>query len=124
MKIYLTLSKPSKLALQKNLDKAKTIYKYYKKTDIGQSIIVQNHLVLGIEAIEGTDELIERCYSYKRKGDKGILFKFNKHNQSKLIDIPIIGLNTIKNLKKFNYEGIFLEKNKCIIVDKDIVKNF
>ncbi len=114
---------PSKNAI-KNFLKAKSIYKYFKKIDVGQSIIVQNQLVLGIEAIEGTDNLIQRCWNYKRKGDGGILLKFTKKNQSNLIDIPLIGLQTIINLKKYNYEGVFLEKNKCLIIDKDRVVKY
>ena len=74
-----------------------------------------------MEAIEGTDNLIERTSYLKRKGDKGILLKFAKKNQSGLIDIPLIGLETIKKIKKFNFEGIFLEKNKCLIINKDQV---
>lgn len=112
--------KPSKYA-NKNLLKAKSIYQHFKKIDVGQSIIVQNELVLGLEAIEGTDNLIERTSYLKRKGDKGILLKFAKKNQSGLIDIPLIGLETIKKIKKFNFEGIFLEKNKCLIINKDQV---
>ena len=81
-------------------------------------------LVLGLEAVEGTDKLLERCFKYKKKGDKGILVKFNKYNQSSILDIPSIGLDTLINLKNFNYEGIFLEKNKCIILNKDQVKNY
>ena len=114
---------PSKYA-NKNLIKAKNIYQQYKKIDVGQSLIVQNQLILGLEAIEGTDQLIERCRNYKRKGDKGILLKFSKKNQSNLIDIPLIGLQTVKNLKKYDYEGVFLEKNKCLIVDKEKVVNY
>ncbi len=114
---------PSNKAIN-NLNKAKKIYQNFKEIDVGQSIIVQNQLVLGLEAIEGTDNLIERCHKYKRKGDKGILLKFTKKNQSNLIDIPLIGLDTIKNIKKYNYEGIFLEKNKCLIIEKEKVKNF
>ena len=113
----LTKNKPSKNAIL-NLKKAKSIYQIYKKLDVGQSIIVQNQLVLGLEAIEGTDHLLERCQKYKRKGDNGMLFKFSKHKQSNLIDIPLIGLDTIKNLKKYNYEGVYLQKNKCLILDK------
>ena len=94
------------------------VYQIYKKLDIGQAMIVQNQLVLGLEAIEGTDELIKRCSHYKRKGDNGILIKFSKKNQSNLIDIPVIGLDTIIKLKKYNYEGVFLQKNKCIVLDK------
>ncbi len=115
--INLTKYKPSRKAIL-NFNKAKSVYKIYKKLDIGQAIIVQSQLVLGLEAIEGTDQLIQRCSEYKRKGDNGILLKFSKHNQSHLIDIPLIGLNTIMNIKKYNYEGIYLQKNKCLILDK------
>ncbi len=115
--INLTKNKPSKNAIL-NLKKAKSIYQIYKKIDVGQSMIVQNQLVLGLEAIEGTDELIQRCAEYKRRGDKGILLKFSKQYQSNLIDIPLIGIKTLINLKKFNFDGVFLQKNKCLILDK------
>ncbi len=111
---------PTKNAI-KNLSKAKSVYNSFKKMDVGQSMVVQNQLILGLEAIEGTDSLLERCANYKRSGDKGILLKFSKKNQSNLIDIPLIGLQTLHNLKKYNYEGIFLEKNKCLILDKENV---
>ena len=120
---YLSAFKPSKIAIQ-NLNKGKIIYKYYKNTDVGQSMVVQNQMILGLEAIEGTDNLLKRCFEYKRKGDKGILLKFTKKDQSNLIDIPLIGLDTIKNIKKYNYEGIFLEQNKCIILDKEQVIDY
>ncbi len=110
--------KPSKHAVN-NLKKAQSIYSHFKNIDVGQSMIIQNQLVLGLEAIEGTDSLIKRCSYYRRKGDKGSLIKFSKKNQSMLIDIPLIGLKTIKNIKKFSYEGVFLEKNKCLIIDKE-----
>ena len=119
----LTKIKPSKNAIL-NLKKAKSIYQIYKKIDVGQSMIIQNQLVLGLEAIEGTDELLKRCKEYKRKGDNGILFKFSKKNQSNLIDIPLIGLDTLKNLKKYNYDGVYLQKNKCLILDKKKIIDF
>tara|TARA_B100000989_G_scaffold180270_1_gene135472 strand:- start:1399 stop:2211 length:813 start_codon:yes stop_codon:yes gene_type:complete len=119
----LTKIKPSKKAIL-NLNKAKSIYQIYKKLDVGQAMIVQNQLVLGLEAIEGTDELLKRCKEYKRKNDNGILFKFSKQNQSNLIDIPLIGLDTIKNLKKYDYDGVYLQKNKCLILDKNQIINY
>ena len=120
---YLSKLKPSKKA-NLNLTKAKSIYEFYKKLDVGQSIVIQNQLALGLEAIEGTDQLLQRCFSYKRKGDKGILLKFSKRNQSNLIDIPLIGLETIFNLKKYNYEGVYLQKNKCLILDKNKIIDY
>ena len=47
-----------------------------------------------------------------------LLVKFSKYNQSKILDIPTIGEQTILLLKKNNYEGIFIEKNNCLIIDK------
>ena len=119
----LTIHKPSKSA-NSNLNKGLNIFKYFGKLDIGQSIIIQNNIVLGLESIEGTDNLIKRCFTYKRKGDKGILLKLKKINQDLRFDLQTIGLNTIKLLKKYDYEGIFIEKKYCLILDKDKVINF
>ena len=121
--INLTSNKPSKLAM-KNLDKALSIFKNYGKLDLGQSMIIQNQIILGLEAVEGTDNLIKRCNALKKKGDKGILVKLSKYNQSDIIDIPTIGLETIRLLKEYNYEGVYLETSNCIILDKQKTINF
>ena len=115
--------KPSKKAIE-NCNKAIEVFKNFGNLDIGQSLVVQNQIILGLEASEGTDELIKRCNEYKKKGDKGILVKFNKHKQSSLLDIASIGMNTVKLIKQYNYEGIFLEQSKCLIIDKEDVIKF
>ena len=96
-----------------------SIFKSFGEFDVGQSMIIQNQIVLGLEAIEGTDNLMTRCKDYKKSGDKGILVKFAKYNQSNILDIPTIGEKTIKLLKECDYEGIFLEKDSCLIIDKE-----
>ena len=100
------------------------VYIRIGKSDIGQSLIIQNQLVLGVESIEGTDELIKRTYSYKKKGDKGILLKLSKYWQHTELDLPTIGLETLMQIKKYDYEGLYIEKNICIILDKAKVINF
>ncbi|PPR46560.1 MAG: hypothetical protein CFH19_01185 [Alphaproteobacteria bacterium MarineAlpha5_Bin9] len=117
---YLTKKKPTNSSLS-NLEKGLNFFKKIGRTDLCQSLIIQNKIILGIEAAEGTDELIKRCNEYKKKGDKGVLIKLSKYNQDTRFDIPVIGLNTVKLIKKYNYEGIFLEKNKLIIIEKDKV---
>ena len=97
---YLTLKKPSKESIS-NRDKGLDIFKLIGKTDIAQSLIIQNNIVLGIEAAEGTDELIKRCFEYKNRGDKGVLIKLSKYNQHSNLDIPVIGIETVKNLKTY-----------------------
>ena len=114
----LTLIKPTQKA-KKNLKKALTIFKSFGEIDVGQSMIIQNQIVLGLEAVEGTDKLIKRCKDYRKSGDRGVLVKFSKYNQSNILDIPTIGENTIKLLNDYDYEGIYLEKDSCLIIDKD-----
>ena len=106
-----------------NLSKALNIFKNYGNLDIGQSLIVQNEIVLGLEAAEGTDQLIIRCNDLKKNGDKGVLIKAAKYNQSNILDIPTIGLQTLKLLIEHDYEGVFIEKNHCLIIDQDEVTN-
>ena len=68
------------------MKKGLEIFKLLGKADLGQSIVVQNQLILGVECIEGTDELINRCSKYKRKEDRGILLKLSKYNQHHYLD--------------------------------------
>ena len=119
----ITTKKPNKYS-SNNLKKGLKIFKALGKVDLSQSLIVQNSIILGIEASEGTDELIKRCHNYKKKGDKGILLKLSKYKQNNNIDLPVIGLDTVKLLSKYNYDGIYLEKKHCIILEKSEVINY
>jgi DUF1009 family protein len=83
--------------------------------DIGQAVIIEEGLVLGIEAAEGTAHLIERCGDWKIKreamaqhcGDKnGILIKGRKKNQLEKIDLPTIGPDTIAQLASNHFAGV------------------
>ena len=106
-----------------NKDKGLETFKVFGQSDIGQSMIIQNEKILGLESVEGTDELIKRCFSYKKKGDKGILIKLSKYNQSRILDIPAIGVETMKLLNEFDYEGVFLELNRCLIINRiEVIK--
>jgi len=117
-KDLLTEIKPS-IKAQENLQKALSIFRSFGEIDVGQSMIIQNQIVLGLEAVEGTDNLMIRCKDYKKSGDKGIMVKFAKYNQSNILDIPTIGENTIRLLKDCDYEGLYLEKDRCLIIDKE-----
>jgi UDP-2,3-diacylglucosamine hydrolase len=114
----LTIKKPTRKA-RENIKKALVIFRSFGKIDVGQSMIMQNQIVLGLEAVEGTDKLMIRCKDYKKSGDKGILVKFSKYKQSNILDIPTIGEKTIRLLKDCDYEGVYLEKDSCLIIDKE-----
>ena len=109
-----------------SISKGVSIIKALSKFDIGQSVIINNGYVLAIEGPEGTDETIKRSLylskKYKLK-NKSILIKFPKANQDLRVDLPTIGLDTIKNCIKANIKGIALKRSQNIILDKDKIIN-
>ena len=93
------------------------------RLDVGQAVVVQQGLVLGVEGIEGTDKLIMRCGEYKRKGDGGVLVKLRKPQQDMRIDLPTIGTKTVENAKAAGLRGIVVHTGNGLIVDEsDVIK--
>ncbi len=92
--------------------------------DIGQSVIVQEGLVLGLEAIEGTNLLIERCAALKRKGRKGVLVKLCKAQQDISLDLPTIGLQTIRAIHKAGFGGIVVNAQKTLICEREALISY
>lgn len=93
------------------------------KYDNAQSIVSINGYIIAIEAAEGTDNLLLRVASIRKSLNQlstkaGILTKIPKKNQSKLIDLPVIGLKTLKLIKKANLNGIAINPSFTIIHDK------
>jgi DUF1009 family protein len=88
------------------------------KLDIGQAVIVQHGLVLGVEGIEGTDELIRRCKDYRRKGGGGVLVKLRKPQQDMRIDLPTIGPKSVERAHESGLEGIVVHAGNGLIVDE------
>jgi DUF1009 family protein len=86
--------------------------------DIGQAVIVQQGLVLGVEAIEGTDELLRRCAALSREGLGGVLIKIEKPGQERRADQPTIGPRTIELAAETGLLGIAVEANATIILDR------
>jgi DUF1009 family protein len=89
--------------------------------DIGQAVIVQQGLVLGVEAIEGTDELIRRCAALRRDGRGGVLVKVEKPGQEPRADRPTIGLHTVVLAAQTGLKGIAVEADATIVLDRDEV---
>lgn len=102
----------------KDIKKGITILREMASLDIGQAVIIQQGLVLGIEAIEGTAALIERCGSLKRPGSGGVLVKLCKPQQDTKVDLPTIGPHTIQQIHQNGLWGIAIEAGKSQIINK------
>jgi len=90
--------------------------------DVGQAVVVQEGLVLAVEAVEGTDAMIARAGTVKRTGAPGpVLVKIKKLGQERRADLPTIGVNTVRGAEDAGFRGIAVEAGSTILVDRDAV---
>ena len=89
--------------------------------DVGQAVTVQDGIVLGIEAAEGTDGLLERTRNLVKPGRGGVLVKLRKSGQERRADLPAIGTETIARVAAAGLSGIAVEAGGALIIDRKAV---
>lgn len=103
--------------LKKDIDFGLCVISRFAELDVGQTIGVKCASVVGLEALDGTDSTIKRCY---RLAGRGItVLKFCKAHQDLRFDVPVVGPSTLKLLKKIGSACLVLEADKVIILDKN-----
>lgn len=83
--------------------------------DIGQTVSIKDKAIVAIEALEGTDNLIRRAGAITRSG--AIIVKVSKPAQDLRFDVPVVGLNTVKNLVRARAAGLAIEAKKTLFLD-------
>lgn len=86
--------------------------------DVGQGAVVQQGIVLAVEAVEGTDAMLGRCAALARGGPGGVLVKVRKPQQDRRLDLPTIGTRTVENAAAVGLRGIAVEAGGSLIVDR------
>ena len=94
------------------------------RLDIGQTVVVQNKMILAVEAIEGTDKAITRGAKLANKAHAAVVVKVSKPSQDKRFDIPTVGLRTLKTMKKYNANVLAVEAGETFIVEEEKMINF
>ncbi|CAA7620454.1 conserved hypothetical protein [Magnetospirillum sp. LM-5] len=89
--------------------------------DVGQAVVVQQGIVLGVEAVEGTDSLIRRCAELKREGPGGVLVKVRKPGQDRRLDLPTIGLATLREAAAAGLRGIVVQAGGALVLGRDAI---
>jgi len=111
-------SKQSKADIEIGVAMAKEI----GRLDIGQAVVIQQGHVLGVEAMEGTDKLIERCGELKLSDKGGVVVKVKKPHQERRVDLPTIGVETVNRAAAAGFAGIAIEAGGSLIVDRAAVE--
>jgi len=86
--------------------------------DVGQSVVVQQGIVLGVEAAEGTDALVERVGGLRLEGPGGVLVKIAKPGQERRADLPVIGVATVVGCARAGLRGIAVEAGAALVIDR------
>ncbi len=106
---------------QLDIKKAIKTLNSLREYNFSQGVVVRNNKVVSVEGKGGTKKMLEKSRNKKFR-NHGVLVKFPKKKQDLRVDLPTIGLKTIKQSKTAGLKGIvikrkqhvFLEKSKCI----------
>ncbi|MBC8293658.1 MAG: UDP-2,3-diacylglucosamine diphosphatase LpxI [Proteobacteria bacterium] len=85
--------------------------------DVGQSVVVEDGVVLAVEAIEGTDAAARRAGELGR--GRAVLVKGTKRGQDLRFDLPAAGTRTIEVMKESGVAALALRAGSTIIVDDE-----
>ena len=85
--------------------------------DIGQTVVVKNHIVLALEAIEGTDITILRGGDLGKKGV--VVAKASAEDHDFRVDVPTVGMQTLKVLHQVKASVLAVEARRTFIMDVD-----
>ena len=87
--------------------------------DIGQTIAVRDKAVVAVEAMEGTDAVIERAGRLAGPGTRVV--KVAKPNQDMRFDVPVIGLATIEAMRAAGASALSIDAGRTLVLDGEAV---
>tara|TARA_B110000467_G_C18301964_1_gene472006 strand:+ start:787 stop:1581 length:795 start_codon:yes stop_codon:yes gene_type:complete len=86
--------------------------------NFSQGVVVRNKQLISVEGKDGTKKMLKDSTSKKFR-NHGILVKFPKKKQDLRVDLPTIGLKTLKQCKATGLKGIVVKSKHNIFLDKD-----
>lgn len=89
------------------------------RLDVGQGCVVQQGLVLAVEALEGTDHMLARAGGLRQSGPGGVLVKLVKPGQDRRADMPTIGPGTVAAAAAAGLRGIAFEAGGTLLTFPD-----
>jgi DUF1009 family protein len=87
--------------------------------DVGQTIVVKDCAVVAVEAMEGTDETIQRAGRLAGTGTRVV--KVAKPGQDMRFDVPVIGVATIAAMRAAGASALSVDAGRALVIDGDAV---
>ena len=90
--------------------------------DVGQTVVVKSGMVLAVEAFEGTNAAIRRGGKLGGKGS--VVFKAAREGHDMRFDIPVVGLKTLKTMRRAGATALGFQAGRLILLDREAVVEF
>lgn len=103
----------------KDVNQGLELAKACAKLQAGQSVAIKQGTVIAVEGFEGTDKMILRAG--KVGGAGCVIVKAAQVAHDMRWDIPVVGLTTVKNLKKAKCGCLAMEAGNVILLEKEKV---
>lgn len=101
--------------------RAQSIAATLGELDVGQSCVVRKGQALALEALPGTDRMLEGLAG-SPYGPGGLFYKAKKPHQDTRIDLPVIGADTVRNVAKAGLDGLVIQAGGVMVLDiEDVV---
>lgn len=90
--------------------------------DVGQTVMVKSGMVLAVEAFEGTNAALRR--GGRLGGAGSVVFKAARRGHDMRFDIPVVGLKTLKVMKKAGATALGFQAGRLIMLEREKVIRF
>jgi DUF1009 family protein len=93
------------------------IVRHIAGLDLGQTVVISDRACVAVEAMEGTDETIERA-ARLAAGKPLVVVKAAKPRQDMRFDVPVVGLRTVEVMKRSNATALAIDACRTLLFDR------
>ena len=85
--------------------------------DIGQTVVIADRACVAVEAMEGTDETMDRAARFAN-GRPLVVVKVSKPGQDMRFDVPVVGLPTVETMKRTGATALAIDAARTLLFDR------
>ncbi|SDE10340.1 LpxI family protein [Limimaricola pyoseonensis] len=100
-------------------DRAEAVHRAMAAADVGQACVVRGGLCLAVEALPGTDWMLDSLANGEAAG--GLLYKAPKPGQDRRADLPVIGPATVERAARAGLSAIVIAAGGVMVLGRDEV---
>ena len=104
---------------QRDVEYGRDVARHLALMDLGQTVVVKDRAAVALEAMEGTDEVIERAGRIAGAGI--VVVKVAKPRQDMRFDVPVVGEATVRAVERAQGRVLAVQAGKTLLLDRSAV---